>query len=102
MIRKLLATAASAVLGLLMLPAPASAAAPPYPAPPVTPESPISATVDAVSTAPAVANDSVTSLATTGAGFNVGLTLLIAAIVLVVGVGLLLAGRRSRKSAAER
>lgn len=93
MIRKLLATATLAVFGLLWLPAMASAAAPPYPAPPVTPA------VDTVSTAPN--SDSVTSLASTGAGFNVGLTVWIAGAVLVVGIGLLIAGRRSRKSGAE-
>ncbi len=104
MIRKLLATATLAVLGLLWLPAMASAAAPSYPAPPVTPESTVPAVVDAVSTAPEISSrttDSVASLASTGAGFNVGLTVWIAVAVLVVGVGLVLAGRRSRKSGAE-
>jgi LPXTG-motif cell wall-anchored protein len=104
MIRKLLATATLAMLGLLWLPAMASAAAPAYPAPPVTPESTVPAVVDAVSTAPEISSrttDTVASLATTGAGFNVGLTVWIGVAVLVVGVGLLLAGRRSRKSGAQ-
>jgi beta-lactamase regulating signal transducer with metallopeptidase domain len=102
MIRKLLATATLAVLGLLWLPAMASAAAPAYPAPPVTPETAIPAAVDAV-TAPEIASQTtdVGSLASTGAGFNVGLTVWIAVAVLVVGVGLMLAGRRSRKSGAK-
>ena len=99
MIRKLLVTATVAVLGLFWLPAMASAAAPAYPAPPVTPETAVPAAADAVGTASPT--DSVSSLAITGAGFNVGLTVWIAVAVLVVGVGLLLAGRRSRKSGAE-
>ena len=99
MIRKLLTTLA--VLGLLMLPSVASAAVPTYPAPPVTPESAIPASIEPITTAPAGVSSSVTSLATTGDGFNVGLTVLIAAAVLAVGVGLLLAGRRSRRSGAE-
>ena len=98
MIRKLLAAASLAVLGLCWLPAIASAA-PAYPAPPVTPDTAVPTAVDAVSTASTT--DSVTSLASTGAGFNVGLTVWIAVAVLVIGVGLLLAGRRSRKSGAE-
>lgn len=104
MIRKLLATATLAVLGLLWLPAMASAAAPAYPAPPVAPESTVPAVVDAVSTAPEISSrttDTMASLASTGAGFNVGLTVWIAVAVLVVGVGLVLAPRRSRKSGAE-
>jgi len=104
MIRKLLATTTLAVLGLLWLPAMASAAAPAYPAPPVTPETAVPAAVDAVSSAPEIASlttDPASSLASTGAGFNVGLTVWIAVAVLVVGVGLMLAGRRSRKSDAK-
>ena len=100
MVRKLLATATLALLGLLWLPAIASAGTPPYPAPPVTPETAVPAAVDVVSTAPS--GESVAALATTGAGFNVGLTVLVAAAVLVVGIGLLIAGRRTRKSGAER
>lgn len=99
MIRKLLAAATLAVFGLLWLPAMASAAAPAYPAPPVAPETVVTVAADAVSTTPNGAD--VTSLASTGAGFNVVLTVWIAAAVLVVGVGLLLAGRRSPKSGAE-
>ena len=98
MIRKLLATVTLAVLGLLWLPAVASAANPAYPAPPVTPETAVPAAIDAVS---ASNSDSVTSLASTGAGFNVGLTVWIAVAVLVAGAGLLFAGRRSRKSGAK-
>ncbi len=100
MIRKMLAAATLALFGLLWLPTMASAATPPYPAPPVTPETSIPAVADVVSTAPA--GDSVSSLASTGAGFNVGLTLIMAAAVLVVGAGLLLVGRRSGRTGAGR
>ncbi len=103
MVRTLLAAVTLALLGLLWLPAVASASAPPYPAPPVTPDTVVPAAVDAgVDSAPAVANDAVTSLASTGAGFNVGMTALIAAAVLVVGIGLLIMGSRIRRSDAER
>jgi hypothetical protein len=97
MIRKLLATATLAVLGLLWLPAIASGGVPPYPAPPVTPETTVPTTF--ASSVPT--GETVTSLASTGAGFNVGLVVLIAAVVLVVGIGLLVMGRRSRKSGAQ-
>ena len=42
--------------------------------------------------------DTATTLASTGAGFNVGATVLIAVIVLIVGVGLVVLGRRFRQS----
>ena len=68
-------------------------AAPPYPAPPVV-------AVDAAPApgAPAGTADTATTLASTGAGFNVGATVLIAVTVLLLGVGLVLLGRHLRRS----
>jgi len=67
-------------------------AAPAYPAPPVV-------TVDAAPAPGAAAGtaDTATTLASTGAGFNVGATLLITVTVLL-GVGLVLLGRHLRRS----
>lgn len=100
MIRKLLTLATLAVFGLLWMPTMASAANPAYPAPPVTPETVVPATADVVSTG--ATTGQVTSLASTGTGFNVGLVVWIAVAVLVVGLGLLIVGHRSRKSGSAR
>lgn len=89
MVRKLLAVLTFAVAGLLMFAA-VAAAAPPYPAPPVV-------TVNSAP-APASAANTATTLASTGAGFNVGATVLIAVIVLMLGVALVVLGRRLRRS----
>jgi hypothetical protein len=48
--------------------------------------------------APAGTADTATTLASTGAGFNVGATVLIAVTVLLLGVGLVLLGRHLRRS----
>jgi hypothetical protein len=42
--------------------------------------------------------DTATTLASTGAGFNVGATVLIAVIVLMLGVAVVVLGRRLRRS----
>jgi len=57
-------------------------------------------TVDAAPApgAPAGTADTATTLASTGAGFNVGATVLIAVTVLLLGVGLVLLGRHLRRS----
>src|SRR5664279_6532447 len=68
-------------------------AAPPYPAPPV-----VTVTAAPAAGAPADTSDTATTLARTGAGFNVGATVLIAVTVLLLGVGLVLLGRHLRRS----
>jgi len=68
-------------------------AAPPYPAPPV-----VTVTAAPAPGAPAGTADTATTLANTGAGFNVGATVLIAVTVLLLGVGLVLLGRHLRRS----
>ena len=90
--RSLLTVLTFALAGLLVCGA-SALAAPPYPAPPVV-------TVDAAPApgAPAGAADTATTLASTGAGFNVGATVLIAVTVLLLGVGLVLLGRHLRRS----
>src|SRR5664279_5763496 len=94
MFRKLLAVLTLALAGLLVCCASALAAppypAPPYPAPPVV-------TVAGAAAAGAPAGTA-TTLASTGAGFNVGATVLIAVTVLMLGVGLVLLGRHLRRS----
>lgn len=95
MFRRIVATLTLVVAGLLTVPALASAATnPPYPAPPVTPGT----AAWTPATEPAVAYSQSTALASTGAGFSVGTALAIGAIVLVVGLALLVAGNRLRKS----
>ena len=95
MLRKIVATLALVVAGLLAVPALASAATnPPYPAPPVAPGT---ATWTPATDA-TVAYSQSTALASTGAGFGVGTALAIGAVVLVVGLALLSAGNRLRKS----
>ena len=95
MLRRIAATLSLVVAGLLALPAFASAATnPPYPAPPVTPGT----ATWTPATDSAVAYSQSTTLASTGAGFSVGTALAIGAVVLVVGLALLLAGNRLRKS----
>ena len=95
MFRKLLAVLAFALTGLLMLSA-SALAAPPYPAPPAYPAPPV-VTVDGAPV-PGASVDTATTLASTGAGFPVGATVLITVIVLIVGVGLVVLGRRLRQS----
>jgi len=89
MLRRLLAVLTFSLTGLLMFAA-SALAAPPYPAPRVV-------TVDGAP-APGAPVDTATTLASTGAGFNVGAAVLIAVIVLIVGVGLVVLGRRFRQS----
>ena len=95
MFRRIAATLTLIVAGLLAVPALASATTiPPYPAPPVTPGTSAWTSV----TDPAVAYSQNTALASTGAGFGIGTALAIGAVVLVVGLALLVAGNRLRKS----
>ncbi len=95
MFRRIAATLSLVVAGLLAVPVLASAATnPPYPAPPVTPGT--AAWAPATDTAVAYAQN--TALASTGAGFSVGTAIAIGAVVLVVGLALLIAGNRMRKS----
>lgn len=89
MFRKLLAVLTFAVTGLLMFTATALAD-PTYPAPPVV-------TVDSAP-ATGAAVDTATTLASTGAGFNVGGAVFIAVVVLLLGVGMVALGRRLRRS----
>jgi len=93
MIRKLYAVVMLAMMALLMAPAVASADNPPYEAPPVTPEDPVSTIVDVV---PAAQQATVPSspLASTGAGMDIGMWLGIGAVILVVGVALTMLGTR--------
>jgi hypothetical protein len=92
MFRRLLTVLTFALAGLLVC-GDSALAAPPYPAPPVV-------TVDAAPApgAPADTADTATTLASTGAGFNVGAAVLIAVTVLMLGVGLVLLGRHLRRS----
>lgn len=92
MFRKLLAVLTFALAGLLVCAA-SALAAPPYPAPPV-----VTVTAAPAAGAPAGTADTATTLASTGAGFNVGATVLIAVTVLLLGVGLVLLGRHLRRS----
>jgi len=89
MLRKLLAVLTFAVAGLLMFAATALAN-PTYPAPPVVTVGGAPATGAAVDTA--------TTLASTGAGFNVVGAVFIAVVVLMLGVGMVALGRRLRRS----
>ena len=96
MLRKFLAVLALAVTGLVTYSAVAAAGDPPYPAPPVVPESPLHPAPSVVPNG--VGHTASSTLASTGAGFNVGAIVLIAAIVLMVGAGLIVLGRRLRQS----
>ena len=93
MLRKLLAVLAIALTVVLAFSA-SALAAPPYPAPPAYP-APAVVTVNGAPAAGAPV-DTATALASTG--FPAGATLLTAAIVLVLGVGLVVFGRRVRQS----
>ena len=95
MIRRLFATLTLVVVGLLAVPALAMAEAPPYQAPPVTPGTEAYTSVTDPSVA---AYNSVTDLASTGAGFSVGTLVAIGAVVLVAGLALVLTGNRIRKA----
>ena len=88
MVRKIAATLALAVVGLLMAPSLAFG----YPAPPVVPNSSTPVTTD-------VSN---VVLASTGAGFSVETAVLIGAAVLLVGVLLLVVGNRLRRASSHR
>ena len=93
MFRRIAAVVALAVVGLFVLPTLVWASNPPYPAPPVTPAAETWTPVaDSVSYTPA------TALASTGAGFSVGTAVLIGVAVLLVGLGLMFVGKRSRKA----
>ena len=99
MVRRIFAVLTLAVAGLLAVPALAMAATqPPYPAPPVTPATEVWAPVAANSTS---VSDPYTALASTGAGFSVETFVLVGAIVLLVGVGLLVLGNRLRQSSSQ-
>ena len=89
MVRKIAATLALAVVGLLMAPSLAFA----YPAPPVVPNSSTPVVTTAVSNV---------VLASTGAGFSVETAVLIGAAVLLVGVLLLIVGNRLRRASSHR
>ncbi len=97
MLRRLFAVLSLAALSLLALPALASAEQPPYPAPPVTPTADPSWAPSSYPVAP-VANvtDPGTQLASTGAGLNVELVVLIAVAILAIGAGLLIVGAKLR------
>ena len=88
MIRRIAALLTLAAAGLLMLPAIASAETS-YPAPSVT---------TTTGTVPAGGTVTGTGLASTGAGFSIGAAVLIGALILAVGLGLVLIGNRFRKS----
>ena len=91
MFRRIATTLTLVVMGLLTVPALASAGTPPYQAPPVEPTSTVWAPVSDTTA-------STTSLASTGAGFSVGTAVAIGVAVLLVGLVLAFAGNRVRKS----
>lgn len=93
MFRRIATTLTLVVMGLLTVPALASAGPPPYQAPPV----------ETTSTLAPVANTSASTtsnLASTGAGFSVGTAVAIGIAVLLVGLVLAFAGNRVRKTNA--
>ena len=90
MLRRLFTTLSLVVIGLLSVPALASASTPLYPAPPVDPAAAQYVPADPVSTT--------ASLASTGAGFSVGTAVAIGVAVLLVGLVLAFAGNRIRKT----
>ena len=100
MFRKLLAVLTLALAGLLVCCA-SALAAPPYPAPHYPAPPVVTVTAAPAAGAPAGTADTATTLASTGAGFNVGATVLIAVTVLLLGVGLVLLGRHLRRSTTD-
>ena len=94
MIRKLYAVVALAVMTLLVTPAVAIAAAPPYPAPPVVAGDTASTVVVAVAPAAQQANIPSAPLPSTGAGLDIGLWLGIGAVILIAGILLTIVGTR--------
>jgi len=95
MLRRIVTTMTLALLGLLAVPTPASAAGnPPYQAPSVTPvPQTLAPVIDPV------AYTQSTSLASTGAGFSIGLAVAIGAAVVMVGLVLMVVGNRVRRAA---
>jgi hypothetical protein len=95
MMRRIVAALTLVVAGLLAVPSLASAATnPPYPAPPVTPGTQTWAPV----TDPSIAYSQSTALASTGTGFSVGTAFAIGAVILVVGLAMVILGKRLRRS----
>ena len=93
MLRRIVTTVTLALLGLLAVPTLASAGNPPYQAPSVTPvPQTLAPVIDPV------AYTQSTSLASTGAGFSIGLAVAIGAAVVLVGLVLMVVGNRVRRA----
>ena len=93
MLRRIVTTMTLALLGLLAVPTLASAGNPPYQAPSVTPvPQTLAPVIDPVSYTQS------TSLASTGAGFSIGLAVAIGAAVVLVGLVLMVVGNRVRRA----
>lgn len=102
------ATTAALLMAVLWVGSSWADTAPPYPAPPVTgdpltsvvttaPAQVVTSSAVALPVQPAAAPPS--DLASTGAGFNVGLTVGIGLLIIVVGIALVVMGaRRSRRA----
>jgi len=93
MTRKLLGTLTLMAVLFLASPSWAGATTTPYPAPPV----PTTTHVTAVSSTPSLLTTvpgQATPLASTGSGINVGLTLTIGAVVVLLGIALVIIGGR--------